>query len=160
MHHIWCICLGTAGDSTLKTQRFTTPSSSVASPILVRILLTEPSYGGSKVHVVLFYKTAAGNQVVLEFIRCLDPGDRKIIGEDLRTVQLAFPIGLPVCDSLGDGLWEVRSTLSGPREARLIFFHSKSHAALVVVNAFIKKSQATPQAAIKLAKRRRREFES
>jgi phage-related protein len=82
-----------------------------------------------------------------------------VVGDDLRTVELGFPLGLPLCRNLGSGLWEVRSTLPSKREARLIFFHQSSEGALVVLHAFIKKTRKTPEADLKLAAARKREFE-
>ena len=110
-------------------------------------------------HSVLFYKARAGRDVLLDWIRSLPEADRRIVGEDLRTVQKAFPVGLPVCNNLGGGLWEVRSSLSSKREARLIFFQSSSVKALVVVHGFIKKTRKTPAAELILARRRMNEFQ-
>ncbi len=36
--------------------------------------------------------------------------DRKRIGEDIKTVEFGWPIGMPVCRPLGDGIYEVRKT--------------------------------------------------
>ncbi|AMJ61303.1 type II toxin-antitoxin system RelE/ParE family toxin [Bosea sp. PAMC 26642] len=110
-------------------------------------------------HNVRFYKTGSGRELVLEWIKSLNLSDRKVIGEDLRMVQIGFPIGLPLCDNLGAGLWEVRSSLPSKREARLIFFHASAYKALVVVHGFIKKTQKTPPADIDLARKRMREFQ-
>jgi hypothetical protein len=44
--------------------------------------------------------------------------DRKIIGEDIKDVEFAWLIGMPLCRPLGGGLWEVRSTLTQGRIAR------------------------------------------
>jgi phage-related protein len=110
------------------------------------------------VHKLKFYRTEAGREIVLEFLRSLDPSERQVIGSDLRTVELGFPLGLPLCRSLGGGLWEVRSTLPSKREARLIFFHQSSEQALVVLHAFIKKTRKTPEPDLKLATARKREF--
>lgn len=35
-------------------------------------------------------------------------------------VQFRWPVGMPLCRRLGEGLWEVRSNLSGHRIARLL----------------------------------------
>ena len=59
---------------------------------------------------------------------------------------------------LGNGLWEVRSTLTDKREARLIFYQDGRAQALVVLHGFIKKTQRTPQREIDLALKRKREF--
>ena len=108
-------------------------------------------------HTVLFYQTPVGRPVISEWLRSFDKPDRAILGFDLKRVQFGFPMGLPLCRSLGGGLWEVRSSLSGNREVRMIFFHDTAHQALVVVHGFIKKSQKTPKADIEIASRRMKE---
>jgi DNA-binding phage protein len=74
-----------------------------------------------RIHVA-FYRTAAGNLPVREWLKDLDPEDRKIVGDDLRTVELGWPLGMPLCRSLSShkGLWEVRSALPGNRAARVL----------------------------------------
>ena len=109
-------------------------------------------------HTVLFYETAAGNPVIKDWLRSFGKPDRAILGEDLKTVQFGFPMGLPLCRSLGQGLWEVRSSLTSNREARMIFYHDSEAAALVVLHGFLKKSQKTPKGEIETALRRKREF--
>jgi phage-related protein len=53
---------------------------------------------------------------------------------------------------LKDGLWEVRSTLSSQRIARLILcFHEGT---LVVLHGFIKKTRKTPTEDLVLARQR------
>lgn len=108
-------------------------------------------------HSVYFYQTSNGRPVLLEWLRAFDKSDRAILGFDLKRVQLGFPMGLPLCRSLGGGLWEVRSSLGGNREVRMIFFHDPEHQALVVVHGFVKKSQKTPKSEIDIAIRRMRE---
>lgn len=108
-------------------------------------------------HTVYFYQTPTGRPVVQEWLRAFDKSDRAILGYDLKRVQLGFPMGLPLCRSLGGGLWEVRSSLGGNREVRMIFFHDAQHKAFVVVHGFIKKSQKTPKAEIEIAFRRMKE---
>jgi phage-related protein len=70
-----------------------------------------------------FYRTAAGNEPVLAWLRKLDRDDMRIVGTDLRTVELGWPIGMPVCRPIGRiGLREVRSTIKrGKVEARIYF---------------------------------------
>ncbi|HEV7220477.1 MAG TPA: type II toxin-antitoxin system RelE/ParE family toxin, partial [Terriglobales bacterium] len=50
-----------------------------------------------------------------EWLRGLSPEDRKRIGEDVKTVEFGWPIGMPVCKPLGDGIYEVRTTLAQSR---------------------------------------------
>ena len=84
------------------------------------------------------------------------PKDRKTIGTDLATLQVGWPIGMPLCRSLGTGLWEVRSKLANNRIARLIFFVAEGR--IGVLHGFIKKTQKTPPAEIALAKKRMKEM--
>ena len=109
-------------------------------------------------HQVLFYRTTSGNEPVRDFLKSFSKAEKTIIGADLRAVQLGFPMGLPVCGSLGNGLYEVRSSLPSGIEVRLIFFHSRALGALVVLHGFIKKTQKAPLAAVRLAAKRKQEF--
>ncbi len=55
---------------------------------------------------VNFYRTEASNEPVREWIKSLTPADRKIIGDDLQTIQLGWDKGLirePLVKSLGTG---------------------------------------------------------
>ncbi|HAH11775.1 MAG TPA: type II toxin-antitoxin system RelE/ParE family toxin [Alphaproteobacteria bacterium] len=106
---------------------------------------------------VVFYKSKAGKQPVLEWLRGLDEADRRIIGSDLRTVQIGFPLGMPLCRSLGSQLWELRTNLSSRREARLIFF--QYGVKLVIVGGFMKKTQKTPERELEIARKRKEEHE-
>jgi phage-related protein/DNA-binding phage protein len=101
---------------------------------------------------VVFYRTATGAEPVREWLRRLSTEDRKTIGTDLATLQVGWPIGMPLCRSLGTGLWEVRSKLANNRIARLIFFVAEGR--IGVLHGFIKKTQKTPPAEIALAQKR------
>ena len=68
-----------------------------------------------------FYQSGSGREPVREWLKALDAEDRKVIGEDIATVEYGWPIGMPTCRPLGRGLWEVRSTLRNNRIARVIF---------------------------------------
>jgi len=107
---------------------------------------------------IVFYRTAAGGEPVREWLKGLDEADRRRVGQDLQRVQFRFPIGMPLCRALGEGMWEVRTQLSSNRIARVLFF--KHGAELVAVNGFIKKSQATSKEELRLAIGRKKEVES
>jgi phage-related protein len=62
----------------------------------------------------------------------------------------------PFCRALGDGLWEVRSELTQGRIARVLFCVHKSY--MVLLHAFIKKTQKTPDSDLKLALKRKKEI--
>ncbi len=105
---------------------------------------------------VVFYRTRAGSEVVRDWLRDLDEADRSAIGQDLMRVQYRWPVGMPLCRALGDGLWEVRSTLPSNRIARLLF--SVREGRIVILHGFIKKSQKTPAGDLELALKRDGEF--
>lgn len=100
---------------------------------------------------VFFYCTASGREPVREWLKSLPSEERKIIGEDIKTIQFGFPLGMPLVRKLKPGLWEVRSTLSD-RIARVMFtlYDEK----IVLLHGFIKKSQKTPTADLELAVKR------
>lgn len=106
---------------------------------------------------VVFYRTSGGAEPVLDWLRGLPVEDRRAIGTDLATVQFGWPIGMPLCRSLGNGLWEVRSSLPSRRIARLLFFVEGER--IGVVHGFIKKTQKTPAGELELAKRRMKEMQ-
>jgi phage-related protein len=103
----------------------------------------------------VFYRSASGNEPVREWLKSLPAADRRIIGADIKTVEYGWPIGMAVCKSLGAGIWEVRSNLSGGRIARVLFGIQDGW--MYLLNGFIKKSQKTPLAEIELARKRLKE---
>ena len=105
---------------------------------------------------VIFYRTAGGADLVRDWLRSLPAEDRQVIGTDLLTVQLGWPVGMPLCRALGGGLWEVRSNLPGRRIARVLFFVHEGH--IGVVHGFIKKTQKTPVDDMALARKRMKEM--
>jgi phage-related protein len=102
---------------------------------------------------VRFFKTDGGTEPVRDWLRELSATDRKRIGEDIKTVQFGWPLGMPLVRKMEKNLWEVRVHLDG-RIARLLFTVINSK--IVLLHGFIKKSQATPQPDLKLAKDRMR----
>ena len=104
---------------------------------------------------VVFYKTDTGNEPVREWLKELPKEDCKIIGADILTVQYAWPVGKPLVDNLGDGIWEVRSRLDN-RIARTLF--AMVNQEIVLLQGFIKKQQKTPQDELELAKKRKRQY--
>lgn len=99
----------------------------------------------------IFYRTDAGGEPVRDWLKALSPDDRKRIGEDIKTVEFGWPIGMPVCKPLGEGVFEVRSSLSQNGIARVLFYTDKKNR-VVLLHGFIKKTQKTPEADLALAK--------
>jgi phage-related protein len=100
---------------------------------------------------VVFFKSRSGNEPVQEWLKALPLEDKKTIGEDIKTVQFGWPLGMPFVRKLEAGLWEVRVTLRG-RIARILFTVEGRY--MVLLHGFIKKSQKTPLEDLNLAKER------
>jgi phage-related protein len=105
-----------------------------------------------------FYCTAAGKEPVREWLKALDEADRRIVGQDIATAEFGWPVGMPVCRSLGKGLYEIRSDLTEGRIARVIFCVTAQR--MVLLHGFIKKTQKTPNKELDLALKRMKEVTS
>lgn len=101
-----------------------------------------------------FYRSDSGREPVREWLKRLEPEERKILGEDIKDVEFSWPIGLPVVRPLGRELWEVRSYLPRGRTARVLFCVAQG--SMVLLHGFIKKTQKTPEHEIDLALKRMR----
>ena len=106
----------------------------------------------------IFFRTEAGNEPVRSWLRTMDPEDRRLIGEDIKTVEFGWPIGMPVCRLIGDGLHEVRTHLRGNRIVR-IFFYIDRQQRMVLLHGIVKKTQATPASDLDFAHQNMRKHE-
>lgn len=105
---------------------------------------------------VCFFQTDAGGEPVRDWLKALSAQDRKTIGEDIKTVQFGWPLGMPLVRKMGKDLWEVRIHLEN-RIARVLF--TVVDGVMVLLHGFIKKSQATPQDDLDLAKARLKQLQ-
>jgi phage-related protein len=80
-----------------------------------------------------------------------------MIGTDLARLQWGWPVGRPLAAALGNGLFELRSSLSTGRIARVVFCVSRER--IVALHGFIKKTQKIPGQDLALARARKREWE-
>jgi phage-related protein len=100
----------------------------------------------------IFFRTDAGGEPVRDWLRGLPLSeDRKRIGADIKTVEFGWPIGMPVCRPLGDGIYEVRTGLTQNRIARVLFYIDKK-GRMVLLHGFLKKTQKTPDEDLELAR--------
>ncbi|MGB3790190.1 MAG: type II toxin-antitoxin system RelE/ParE family toxin [Phormidesmis sp.] len=106
----------------------------------------------------LFYQSESGKQLVRDWLMKLEVADRKIIGTDIKTVEFGWPIGMPTCRPMGKGLYEVRSSLTGSRIARVLFCIYNDQ--MILLHGFIKKSQKTPKQELDIALDRKRKVEA
>jgi phage-related protein len=105
----------------------------------------------------VFFRTPSGTEPVRDWLKSLPKEDRLTIGSDLKTVEFGWPVGMPICRSLGGGLWEMRSRLPRGRTARVLFFVHDGQ--IVLLHGFMKTTQKTPPADMRLALERKREVE-
>lgn len=106
---------------------------------------------------LIFFRTAGGSEPVREWLKELGPEERQAIGRDLLRAQWRWPAGMPLCRSMGSGLWEVRTELPGNRAARVLLCVYRER--LVALHGFIKKTRATPDDELGLARKRQREIQ-
>jgi phage-related protein len=103
---------------------------------------------------VRFYATKAGAEPVRDWLRSLPQSMRKVIGDDIKTVQLGWPLGMPLVRNLEPGLWEVRISLPDGI-ARVLF--TTNGPVMVLIHGFIKKTQQIPKQDLELARKRMKE---
>jgi phage-related protein len=104
-----------------------------------------------------FFVSATGKMPARDWILEFDPDDRRVLGKDIQKVEFGWPIGMPYCRPLGQGLWEVRSDISAGRIARTLFCIIEGD--MVLLHGFVKKTQKTPPKEIEIALRRKKELE-
>lgn len=103
----------------------------------------------------VFFRSEAGNEPVRDWLKGkeLSREDRKLIGEDIKTVELGWPIGMPTCRPMGKGLYEVRTDLPRNRIARVLFYID-NRSEMVLLHGFIKKGRKTPTQDLEIAHKR------
>ena len=106
----------------------------------------------------IFYRTEAGSEPVRSWLRAMDAQDSRLVGEDIKTVEFGWPLGMPTCRQLGDGLYEVRTFLQGNRIVR-VFFYIDRKQRMVLLHGIVKKTRATPDADLDLARKNMRKHE-
>lgn len=100
---------------------------------------------------VNFFRSDSGKEPAREWLKSLSREDKKTIGEDIKTAQFGWPIGMPLIRPLEKGLYEVRSALKN-RIARVIF--TVEGGRMMLLHGFIKKDQKTPKKDLELALKR------
>jgi len=107
--------------------------------------------------LAIFYRSASGDEPVREWLMTLEKSDRQAIGENIAYVQHKWSIGKPRVDHLRGSVWEVRSKI-GNRIARVLF--AVEHSEMILLHAFIKKTQQTNPGDIELAAKRLKEWKN
>jgi len=106
---------------------------------------------------VEFFKTSNGKEPVKEWLNEFSKDDKLEIGSDIKAVQKGYPlVGMPLVESLGRGLYQVRSHISQKRITRIIFYVENGK--MILLHGFIKKTRKTPQNELDLAYKRYKEL--
>ncbi len=103
----------------------------------------------------IFFRTEAGNEPLRDWLKGLDRDDRRRIGADVKLAEYAWPIGMPTCRPMGDGLHEIRTHLADGRAARVLFTIDR-RGRMVLLHGFIKRARATPNEELSLARANQR----
>ena len=106
---------------------------------------------------LIFFRTLAGSEPVREWLKGLPEEERRAIGTDLLRAQWRWPVGMPLCRPLGNGLWEGRTNLPANRTARVLLCVYREQ--LVALHGFINKTRKTPDKELARARKRKTEFE-
>jgi len=111
-----------------------------------------PEHPEGKRIPAIFYRAESGRESVRDWLKSLPYGeDRKRIGADIKTVEFGWPVGMPVCRPLRDGIYEVRTGLTHNRIARVLFYIDKK-SRMVLLHGFMKKTRSTPNEDLALAR--------
>jgi phage-related protein len=105
---------------------------------------------------LVFFRTSEGSEPVREWLRGLPEAERQAVGKDLLRAQWRWPVGMPLCRPMGKGMWEIRTDLPTKRTARVFVCVYGKH--LVALHGFIKKTRATPDEDLALARKRQKEL--
>ena len=103
-----------------------------------------------------FFELQSGRMPVREWLLDLTEDERKLIGDNIRTAEFGWPVGMPICRPIKNhkGLLEIRTNLSNDKIARVLFC---SHGGeMILLHGFIKKTQKTPKSELNIAMKRMR----
>jgi phage-related protein len=106
---------------------------------------------------LIFFRTLTGIEPVREWLKELPEEEQQAIGKDLLRAQWRWPVGMPLCRAMGDGLWEIRTDLPTKRTSRVLLCLYRER--LVALHGFIKKTRTTPNEDLALARKRKKELE-
>lgn len=106
----------------------------------------------------VYYKTAAGNVPVREFIEEQRAEVRRAIFEDLRRLrEFDIRLGFPHARKMeGRNFWELRTRVSGDIHRTFYFAHTDRK--FILLHAFQKKSRKTPTREFDTAEARMKDY--
>jgi phage-related protein len=105
---------------------------------------------------LVFFRSGKGTEPVRVWLKELPDAERQAVGRDLLRAQWRWPVGMPLCRPMSNGLWEIRTDLPTKRTARVMLCSYRGH--LVALHGFIKKTRATSHEDLALARKRQKEL--
>ena len=104
-----------------------------------------------------FYKSRAGAELALDYIRAQPKRHRAKIGRALQYLEdLGHMARRPRVDYLGGDIYELRVAVEQHQHRLLYFFHERT--AIVLTHGIMKQAAEVPSKEIELAMRRKRRF--
>jgi phage-related protein len=100
---------------------------------------------------VVFFRSTAGKEPVRDWLKQLTSEERMKIGEEILTVKIGWPLGMPLVRKIEKDLWEVRVRLS--RGIVRVLFTVEADT-ILLLHAFIKRSQRIPLPELRVARQR------
>ena len=110
---------------------------------------------GPKLNVV-FFRSGSGSEPVREWLKSLSAAHKKAIGEDIKTVQFGWPLGMPLVEKIEPGLWETRSRVPDGIVRTLFTVDGE---VMVLLHGFVKKTQKIPAKELSTARARLRQYQ-
>lgn len=107
---------------------------------------------------ISFFRSEQQVEPVREWLKELTKEEKRIIGTDLKTIQVSWPLGMPLVKNVGNSIWEARSNL--PQGKISMIFFVIYNDTIVLLHGFIKKAQKIPPKELDLAKKRRQQLEA
>ncbi|TAK52768.1 MAG: type II toxin-antitoxin system RelE/ParE family toxin [Gammaproteobacteria bacterium] len=100
---------------------------------------------------VSFFRLDSGREPVREWLKSLRKEQRKAIGEDIKTLQFGWPVGMPLVRKLADDLCELRSDIPNGIARTFVTILDDQ---IVLLHGFVKKTMKIPPKELAVAKRR------
>lgn len=101
-----------------------------------------------------FFRSGSGDEPARNWLRRLPKTAKRILGEDIATVQYGWPVGMPLVRKMEPNLWELRSRLHDGIARTFFTVHDGT---LVLLHGFVKKSARTPKCELEIARQRMKE---
>ena len=113
------------------------------------------SIGDIRLNVV-FFLTGSGAEPVRRWLKSLPTSHKKAIGEDIKTIQFGWPLGMPLVEKIEPYLWEARTKV--PDGIARVLFTVDGHV-MILLHGFITKTRKIPQTDINTARSRLKQYQ-